>query len=344
MIKNNLFEETDLFSATAETPATSPQEESPKQETAPAAVENTAPEKKTRKARTPKKESQGAETAAETAPKEKETPKEDRGPKQIDLEGLVESLRKNGEARLSDHVIKPKAEDEEPQEEDPEEDPEEDDAEEGTEAKEISTPAPAARTVSKAKKKILSLPEEERIVADGLGKYLKEYLDNRAKQDPVFAKAYANPEKSLKECILYISGEVFRTKMNGKTAQVSNKLVEGMALHYYQEPDVKPTGNRDNIAFAVMSEIEPLSEEDKRKISRMALEEVSEEYLESEKKRIRQEIIEGKRKVQYTPEQMKAIDAAAREQMVEESKKRQKRLSTKKSSAPAPTIEQVSLF
>ena len=36
---------------------------------------------------------------------------------------------------------------------------------------------------------------------------IKEYLDNRAKQDPQFAESYAKDNKNLKECFSYIMGE-----------------------------------------------------------------------------------------------------------------------------------------
>ena len=336
MTKNDLFEENDLFSA-SETPASSPKKDTQKQETTQEQNPTPAePEKKTPKARTPKKKAEEQATPAEPSDQEetksgKVTPA---SPKKINIESLVTSLRKNGTARLSEHETPTEAD--ECEEENPGE----------NEAQSVPLEPLKESAKEKAKKKILNLPEEERIAADALGKYLKDYLDERARKDPTFAKAYANPEKSLKECILYITAEVFKTRIEGNTAQISNEVVEGMALHYYQEPGVKVRGDRSNIAFAVMSEIEPLSEEDKRKISRMAMAEATEEYLQSEKKRIRQEIIDGKRTVKYSPEQQKALDEEARQQMVEESKKRQKRLTAKRAAAQtaAPTTEQISLF
>lgn len=73
---------------------------------------------------------------------------------------------------------------------------------------------------------------------------IKAYLDGQAATDSAFAVKYANPEKSLDECIKYIFGEVYNTqkperKNNVAACAVSREEIYGMALHYYDEETVK---------------------------------------------------------------------------------------------------------
>lgn len=67
---------------------------------------------------------------------------------------------------------------------------------------------------------------------------IKNYLDNRAKTDELFAAKYANPKKSIDECCKYITGEAYAKAKNG-CAVISDEEVYGMAVHYYDEDDIK---------------------------------------------------------------------------------------------------------
>lgn len=66
---------------------------------------------------------------------------------------------------------------------------------------------------------------------------IKNYLDNRAKTDELFAAKYANPKKSIDECCKYITGEAYARAKNG-CAVISDEEVYGMAVHYYDEEDI----------------------------------------------------------------------------------------------------------
>ena len=66
---------------------------------------------------------------------------------------------------------------------------------------------------------------------------IKNYLDNRAKTDELFAAKYANPKKSIDECCRYITGEAYARAKNG-CAVISDEEVYGMAVHYYDEEDI----------------------------------------------------------------------------------------------------------
>lgn len=67
---------------------------------------------------------------------------------------------------------------------------------------------------------------------------IKDYLDNRAKTDKLFAKSYKKKGKSLDECCNYIIGEVQKQVKSGQIV-VPREEVFGMAVHYYDEDDIK---------------------------------------------------------------------------------------------------------
>lgn len=70
---------------------------------------------------------------------------------------------------------------------------------------------------------------------DNFRTIIKSHLDQVAKEDKLFAKSYANEEKSLSECIQFILGEV---RKSGNCA-FSDDEIYGMAIHYYDEKDLK---------------------------------------------------------------------------------------------------------
>lgn len=64
---------------------------------------------------------------------------------------------------------------------------------------------------------------------------IKSYLDNKANTDEQFAKKYANEKKTIDECCNYIISEVRRLNVTA----VAEKEVYGIAVHYYDEEDIK---------------------------------------------------------------------------------------------------------
>lgn len=73
-----------------------------------------------------------------------------------------------------------------------------------------------------------------------LEEYLKDKFGAMAKADPNFKARYEDKRKSMSECIKYIMQEAQKQAV-GKCAAVSDDDVLQMAVHYYQEEDVKPT-------------------------------------------------------------------------------------------------------
>lgn len=64
---------------------------------------------------------------------------------------------------------------------------------------------------------------------------IKAYLDKRAEQDELFKATYAKQGKSIDECCRYIIQEVRKANRIGW----SNAEVFGLAVHYYDEDDIK---------------------------------------------------------------------------------------------------------
>lgn len=67
---------------------------------------------------------------------------------------------------------------------------------------------------------------------------IKAYLEKRAQDDPLFAPTYAKKNKSLKECCAYIMQEAKKQAVKG-CAAVSDDVVYGWAVHYYDEDSIK---------------------------------------------------------------------------------------------------------
>lgn len=68
---------------------------------------------------------------------------------------------------------------------------------------------------------------------------LKKHLDSVAEQDKVFAEKYANESKSLEECMNYVKQEIYKKCMKNPSAMTTDEEVYGLAIHYYDEDDIK---------------------------------------------------------------------------------------------------------
>ncbi len=306
---------------------------------------------------TPEAPAKAVKSRRKNPAKKAETHEDKPAIKQVNVTDLINELNTKGEARLSDHATDPEPKpepetepDESPedlpeelsrndgqQEEQnpgPEQDTEDSDPDENDDEEEEENCDPAEEETSPAGPEAPNKPSRKKrsiIAGDALAAYIKEELDKAAALNPEFAKVYANPKKSLEECVLYVTGEVFKRAFK-YAAKISNEEVLGMATHYYQEENCKPNVG-DNIGVAIMHQFVPFSEADRAKITEMAKNEIRKEKVEEEKKRIKQDIASGKTTVTLTDDEQRMIDEAAREQMVEESKKRQRKNTTRISTA-----------
>ena len=98
-------------------------------------------------------------------------------------------------------------------------------------------------------------------------KTIKEYLEQIAKEDQLFAASYAKENKNIDECCNYILQEVKKSGCNG----FSDEEIFGMAVHYYDEDDIKNV--KPVNARVVVNHVVELTEEDKRKAKEAALKE-----------------------------------------------------------------------
>ena len=66
---------------------------------------------------------------------------------------------------------------------------------------------------------------------------IKDYLDNWAREDSLFAETYKKANKSIKECCRYIISRA--RKLGGTAVAVDDATVYGWAVHYYDEDNIK---------------------------------------------------------------------------------------------------------
>ena len=117
---------------------------------------------------------------------------------------------------------------------------------------------------------------------DKVNEVIKAHLDAMAQKDACFAERYANPDKNIDECMDYILGEARR---RGMTVYMSDQEVYGMAVHYYEEDDLKVSkiSNGERVRAAAPAEpVAPLSEEEKAKIRQEAAEAYRQQCIKAE--------------------------------------------------------------
>ena len=123
---------------------------------------------------------------------------------------------------------------------------------------------------------------------------IKSYLDNRAATDPLFAEKYANPKKSIQECIQFILGEAQEKAVKiGNTAGafMDDTDVFGLAVHYYDEEDIEIKEiNGQCIPQYHGATYEP-TDEDRENAKKAALKRLEEEAIKELHKPKKKEII-----------------------------------------------------
>ena len=64
---------------------------------------------------------------------------------------------------------------------------------------------------------------------------IKTYLDERAKNDELFAVSYAKENKNMDDCVTFILNQVKRSKCMGLT----DEEVYSLAVHFFDEDDIE---------------------------------------------------------------------------------------------------------
>lgn len=108
---------------------------------------------------------------------------------------------------------------------------------------------------------------------------IKAYLDERAKNDELFAVSYAKENKNMDDCVTFILNQVKRSKCMGLT----DEEVYSLAVHFFDEDDIE-IGNSIACNVIVNHTVE-LTEEEKAKARQEALKEYQAEQLREMQKR-----------------------------------------------------------
>ena len=96
-------------------------------------------------------------------------------------------------------------------------------------------------------------------------KTIKAYLEERAENDALFAVKFANPSKSVEECVTYILNSVQKSGCNG----FEDDEIFGMAVHYWEESEIE-VGKPVNCQVVVNHTVE-LTEEEKEQARQDAI-------------------------------------------------------------------------
>ena len=119
---------------------------------------------------------------------------------------------------------------------------------------------------------------------------IKEYLDKRVIEDPLFATFYSNHKKNIDDCVTYILNTVKNSGINGYT----DDEVFNMAVHYYDEETID-IGAEINCQVVVNHKVE-LTEEEKAEAKEKAIREL----INKEKEILKQKPILPKVEIKKT--------------------------------------------
>lgn len=120
---------------------------------------------------------------------------------------------------------------------------------------------------------------------------IKCYLEEMARKDKEFALKYGAEGKTIEECCNYIISEVEKSGRHG----FCDEEVYGMAIHYYDEPEVEIDGRRD--AKVVVNHAIELTPEEIEEARAKAKEQIQREE-EEKMRRDRQTAVEKLKKAE----------------------------------------------
>lgn len=108
---------------------------------------------------------------------------------------------------------------------------------------------------------------------------IKAYLDERAKNDELFAVSYVKENKNMDNCVTFILNQVKRSKCMGLT----DEEVYSLAVHFFDEDDIE-IGNPIACNVIVNHTVE-LTEEEMAQARQEAFKEYQAEQLRKMQKR-----------------------------------------------------------
>ncbi len=103
---------------------------------------------------------------------------------------------------------------------------------------------------------------------------IKAYLEKRADNDALFAIRFANPSKSVEDCVTYIIKQVQKSGCNG----FADDEIFGMAVHYWEESEIEVGNPLTNCQVVVNHTVE-LTEEEKEQARQDAINRLRDEEM-----------------------------------------------------------------
>ena len=108
---------------------------------------------------------------------------------------------------------------------------------------------------------------------DHFKRTIQMFLEQRAAEDALFAKSFANPAKNINDCVTYILNWVKKSGCNGFT----DGEIYGQAIHYYDENEIE-VGEPLQCQVVVNHTVE-LTEEEKAEARQQAIRQYQVEEL-----------------------------------------------------------------
>ena len=104
---------------------------------------------------------------------------------------------------------------------------------------------------------------------DNFKKLIEQHLKRAAQLNSLFEEKLKNPKKNIDDCVTYILNQVKKSGMNG----FEDTEIYGMAMHYYDEENVKPGDKLTNGQVIVNHHME-LTDEEVAEIKKQAKDEM----------------------------------------------------------------------
>ena len=168
----------------------------------------------------------------------------------------------------------------------------------------------AGRALNYTYYEINNLPKEQNM-NKMFEKAIKAFLDDKAEKDEAFAKKYKSEKKNIAECCKFIIAEV-KKSCKGNEAACTDEYVYGLAMHYYDEENIKVPANAPSCRVVVPGSVE-LSEADKKEAREEAMRRLKEQEV--------QEQIRKERQKQEAAEKKAEAERKRREAAIERKKK-----------------------
>ena len=111
------------------------------------------------------------------------------------------------------------------------------------------------------------MPEKE--ASHHMEKVIEAYINKLASVDPKFKKRVDNPAKNIDDCLTYI----INTVKDAKKAGWADSEIFGMAIHYYDEDDIK-LGSRNNPSSYSVNHVVELTDKEIAEKKKEALDKV----------------------------------------------------------------------